>query len=148
MKDATPLTHEHEHERTWLKIKTTYTLRNPKEEEKITHKHYHPPHTYSDTHLKTSGWVLPLLLKELHNHRFSQSYSKDHSTMKLFPNTKHMPQSHHHSRNGQRQSHKIRLISVTCIPSNPVEHLIVSNVMDFFDCHSMLPSATRIQIKT
>ena len=31
-----------------------------------------------------------------------------------------------------------RLISVTCIPSNPVEHLLVSNIYDFFDCHRIL----------
>ena len=31
-----------------------------------------------------------------------------------------------------------RLISVTCTPSNPVEHLLVSNIYDFFDSHRLL----------
>ena len=82
-----------------LIIKTTYTLRNLIKEENITHKHYHP-HTHVQWHTPQNV-RMNFELCCLNNSTSTDSHNhipKITRQWNLFLNTRHMPQSHHHSK--------------------------------------------------
>jgi len=49
-----------------------------------------------------------------------------------------MPNSHKHSKRSKSKPSNYTLISLTWIASKLMEHIIVSNMMDYFDTHNIL----------